>query len=203
MKKTTFFIIAIIIAFELNAQENQHKFDFKVGSGVSTFSTTWTPTLTLGFENEMNYKINSYFSTSVGVNYGRGDSRVDYYNHILIHNDYLLGSLNIFISPFRNNKKNNFRIGAGFSYLNLNVTDSNENTTDNTTDFWPMSVPYTSYSPSYTLEKINSGMYNVIIEDEQLVFSNYLIGGKLYFSADGRHFGQMMIGCLLKLGILL
>src|ERR1035437_8874666 len=114
--KTKALILAILLnlTLQLKAQEEQEKFDFRIGSGVSLLGSG--DMITLNVENEFNFKFSQYFSNSISVNYGRSNSGA--YETA----SFIQGNINLYISPFRNNKRNDFRIGSGLSYYN--VSDS-------------------------------------------------------------------------------
>jgi len=181
MKKIVLYIIILITSINMMAQENSRKFDFKIGAGYGFMGNG---DLTAHcFENELNYKLNNYFSASVGVNIGR--SAVYKFNH----NDYLYGSINMYISPFRNNKINNFKIGAG--YILVNETISYLSAT-----FYY----YDTYMEKFAYTTSTRNGFNIIIEDEYLIHSKYLVGGKLFTTAGFEGAG-IVSGGMIKLGI--
>ena len=94
---------------------------------------------------------------------------------------------NIFFSPFKNNKNNNFKIGTGYSFLNF--TSIYEKSWDSVNGF------------EYSYEKQNTGGFNLILEDEQIIRKKYIIGGKLFL--NGKVSGANMLGGLIKLGVIL
>ncbi len=183
MKKTTFIIIAFIASICLSAHSQTHKLDFKIGSGLGFMGSG--DLTALCFENELNYKLNNYFSTSVSLGLGRS---IEYKTD---HNDYLQGSLNLFISPFRNDMRNNFKIGLGYTLINESVTY--------------LSSSY--YSPNtytndfkYYSDIING--FNMIVENEYKITSRFLVGAKL-FVTGGIDEGGIVSGGMIKLGIVL
>ena len=179
--KNYFIIILFVIATQLNAQDNQKKFDAKFGLGVSLLGTG--DMTTLNFENEINFKISQYFSTSFTLNYGRSNSG------IYETSSFIQGNLNIFISPFKNNKKNDFKIGTGFSMMNISDSYYLE----------PECGVGIEQSTPYHFDKRNSSGFNIIIEDTYSIKEKYLIGLKLftqsYFNED------LNSGILLKFGL--
>jgi len=183
MKKTALIIIALVTVFSLTAQVNTHKLDLKVGSG---FGFMGDGDLTaLCFENELNYKLNNYLSTSVSLGIGR--SLVDANKH----NDYLQGSINLFFSPFKNNRLNNFKIGAGYTRVN------------EATSYWSSSSYYNDiYIKKYEYSTSTINGFNVILEDEYMINSRFLVGGKL-FVTGGILEGGIVSGAMAKFGILL
>jgi hypothetical protein len=183
MKRTIFFIIAITIMSSLIAQEKTSKLDFKIGSGLGFMGSG--DLTALCFENELNYKLNNYLSTSISLGIGRS---VEFIEN---HNDYLQGSLNLFISPFRNDKRNNFKIGLGYTRINETVT-------------------YLSGSHYYQgtlMDKFEySGSsingFNMIVENEYKITSRFLVGGKLFMTGS-IDTGGIVSGGMIKLGIVL
>ncbi len=179
MKKTIISLLTFTLLLNLNAQQTKNKFDFKFGTGIGFMGSG--DMVALGFENDINYKINDYFSTGILLNYGKSDLGVD------IHSDYIMGGLNIFFSPFKNNKNNNFKIGTGYSFLNF--TNIYEKSWDSVNGF------------EYSYRKQNTGGFNLILEDEQIICKKYIIGGKLFL--NGKISGSNMVGGLIKLAVVL
>jgi hypothetical protein len=187
MKRTIFFIIAITVTIisSLNAQENKHKYDFKVGAGLRIMGKT---DLNMCYENELNYKLNDYVSSSVSLGFGRS---VEYLEE---HNAFIQASFNLFVSPFKNYKRNNFKIGLGFTHINDAITyiystgDSPNSPTAN--------------NPKYTYFNYAVTGFNLIVENEYQINSKFLIGGKLF--ASGLIFeGHLFSAAMIKMGIIL
>lgn len=180
MKKYLTFILFIIVT-QLNAQDANKKLDFKFGVGKSLLGTG--DMRTINFENEINYKINNYFSSSFTLNFGYSDYGV------FKTSTYFQGNLNVFISPFKNNKKNDFRIGTGLSIMNV---------------FDSYYIPHDdgvvlNQSSAYYFDKRNSSGLNIIIEDTYSFKGKYLIGLKLY--SQPYFNGDLNTGILLKIGL--
>jgi len=174
-------IILLVIATQLNAQEKQQKFDIRFGVGISLLGTG--DMTTINFENEVNYKFNQYFSTSFSLNYGKSIAG------IYETSSYIQGNLNIFISPFKNSRRNDFRIGTGFSIMN--VSDSYY--------FAQECAVGIEQSSPYHYDKRNSSGFNIIIEDTYSVTDRFLIGLKLFTQPYTN--GDINSGILLKCGL--
>lgn len=190
MKKTVILFIVFVSGLSLMAQVNTHKFDFKIGTGIGLMGSG--DLTALCFENELNYKLNSYITTSVSVGIGRTPK--DIYRH----NDYLLGSLNLFISPFKNTRRNNFRIGGGYTLINE-------------TCVYDQHMYDHMLNGTFTEERYNSELeymtrivsgFSMILENEYMISSKFLIGGKLFITG-GKSEGGVISGGMIKLGILL
>ena len=95
------------------SQSYKNKIDYRVGSGISLVSTG--DVRAFNFENEINFSLNNYLSTSVGIRLGQG--LTDYVNPVV---NYIQGNIIIYCSPFRNNKRVDFRLGLGGSYYFYN-----------------------------------------------------------------------------------
>jgi hypothetical protein len=141
------------------------------------------------FENELNYKISSYFSAAVSIGIGR--SNADGRDGFSSNSDYLQGSINAFISPFRNNRRNDFKIGAGFTLFDESHS-------------YVSSINYNPYFVSYTKDERFLTGFNIIVEDEYRLNSRFSVGGKL-FLVGGIPIdeGAIMYGFMLKFGVAL
>ncbi len=91
------------------------KFDIRFGVGVSILGTG--DYVTLNIENELNYKINRYFTAATSLQFGR-NSKNDSFGYFST-TSFVQGNLNLFISPFTNVNNNDVRIGSGFSVYNI------------------------------------------------------------------------------------
>lgn len=189
MKRLTTIILTILLAISaMFSQTNPYKFDLKLGAGTGSMGTG--DRMAMCFENELTYKISPYISTSFNVGIGRGFvSTTD-------HNDYLLGGLNVFVSPFKNNGRNNFKIGGGFNLIN------------ETNTYAPSSLNIDKFNPK---GMFNSGFeyrtnsvagFSAIIENEYMITPRFLIGIKGFFTGSIQD-GGIISGGMLKFGVLL
>ncbi len=180
MRKIGLLFIGILIAFSVSSQDSISKLDYKLGVCTAFMGIGDAPVM--GFENEINYKINNYISTSLNIGIGRS------INNNINNNDYLQAGLNIFISPFRNNNKNNFKIGLGYTIINETRVYSSSSTND--------------INSQYNFLSRTSNAFTIIIEDEYMISQKFLIGAKL-FSTNGIQEGGIISGAMLKFGILI
>ena len=175
-------MLAVCLGFVggLSAQERNSKLDVKFGTGFGFMGSG--DMLTLSFENELNFKINNYLTAAASLGYGKGEVGVH------DHTAYTMGSVNVFVSPFRNNKRNNFRIGGGASLFNhTNVYTKSWNETDGSV---------------YEFYRHKTTGFNVIIEDEQRIGSHLLLGAKVFMTA-GVAQGGIVSGAMIKAGVFL
>jgi len=180
MKKYIFIVILLLGTLQLFSQEKPKKFDFRFGTGFSLLGTG--DMQTINFENEFNFKFSRYFTTSASLVYGRSNSGV--YESA----SFIQGNLNIFISPFRNNRKNDFRFGGGIS--GYNVSDSFTSEIYNNGTY---------YGQTTVSEKRNAFGFNIILEDSYIFPNNFLIGLKLFTQPYTN--GDINSGVLLKIGV--
>jgi hypothetical protein len=112
--KKIIFILLVSLSLTVFSQESTSKFDFRLGVG-STFLGSGDM-LTIAYENELNYHINNYLTASPSIGFAKSNYGV---NEIA---NYMQGNVNLFYSPFKNNKTNDFRIGLGASFLNYSYS---------------------------------------------------------------------------------
>lgn len=140
--------------------------------------------ITTTFENELNYKFNQYFSTALSVNYGRSNDGV------FVTASYTQGNLNLFISPFKNTRTNDFRIGTGVSFYNVS-------------DAYLQSAQYgvngELVNADYVFDVRSSFGYNIILENTYTIRNKFLIGLKLF--TQPYFIGDINSGILIKAGL--
>lgn len=181
MKKTILVaLMLLLLVLKTSAQDYTSKFNYSLGAGLG-FMGNGDLTAT-SFENDLTYKLNKYLSTNISFGIGRS------LNNTNSNNDYLAGSVNLYISPFRNDKRNNFKIGGGYSYINTSSTY----------------IGAVYYIPSYEVKYIYDdnfyNAFNIIIEDEYWINSKLLVGLKLYTTGN-MSFGAIISGGLIKFGV--
>ena len=182
MKKLLLTII-LISSFQLSAQFSTKKFDVRFGAGSTLLGSG--DMITLSFENELNYRINQYFTGALSLVYGRSNKGV------WETASYVQGNLNIYVSPFRNNRRNDFRIGTGLSIYDV-------------TDAYEQSTTYDNgiiVDVDHIIENRNSFGYSIIIEDSYRINEKFLIGLKLFTQPYTN--GDINSGGFLKFGIIL
>lgn len=172
---------AILFSMNANAQRVQPRFDFRFGVGTSFLSTGDMGTTML--ENELNYFINNVLATSISIGYGRSEEGV------FETASFFQGNFNIYLSPFKNNKRNDFRIGTGLSYINVS-------------DAYLVSVDYSNgvvVDEDYKFDKVNSIGMSIILENTYSIREKFLVGLKLFTQPYEN--GDINSGVLLKLGL--
>jgi hypothetical protein len=174
-------ILLLLINTKLFAQEAQSKFSIRFGVGKSLLGSG--DILTTTFENELNYNLNEYFTTALSLNYGRSSS--DEYDIAV----FTQGNLNIYLSPFRNTRRNDFRIGAGLTYYKIRDGVIMRTMTDRWGNvLWS----------DYRVETRRSFGYNIILENTYAIRPRFLLGLKLFTQPYDN--GDINTGILLKVG---
>ena len=186
MMKKLYIALLILISTSILAQnpsvKNDKKFDFRFGSGWSLLGTGDYNCIT--FENELNYRLSRYFTTSASIGLGHSFAEASSSGF----SAYFEGNLNIFISPFRNNRINDFRIGGGLSVYNVY-------------DNYLQSVHYVDgihYKDYYTRKETALG-WTLIFEDTFAVNDKLLIGAKAFIQPFFN--GDINSGFTAKVGI--
>ena len=168
------------------AQAPTSKFDLRLGAGISQLSNG--DMITAIFENELNYRINSSLSASAAIGYGRSN------NGVYEQASYFQSSLNIYWSLFRNNPKNDFRIGTGALYINV-------------TDVALSAVEFENgiiVDEDFRFRNDHNFGFNLILENTYTIQDKYLIGLKGFmqpFANGDFSNGGMNSGVLLKFGV--
>lgn len=182
MRTKTFLLITLIVlSLHVIGQEKKDNLDFRLGAGYSLLGTG--DMITFNYETEINYKLNQFFTSSLSINLGRSNYGV------FETASFTQGNLNFYLSPFKNNKRLDFRIGTGLTFYGIS-------------DAYEQYVEYINgqlVDVDYTFEKRNSFGYNIVIENSYLLTDRFLIGIKLftqpYFNGD------INSGLLLKFGL--
>ncbi|GAA4845100.1 hypothetical protein [Algivirga pacifica] len=177
----TFFIgLLFICSTTVYAQEKPSRLDFRFGVGTSLQGSG--DMITLSFDNELNYRLNNYFATSLSISHGKSESGV------FKMGSFIQGNLNAFVSPFRNNRRNDFRLGIGLGVQNYVYS-------------YIQSEEYINgqliQSPVYR-DKNGLGR-NIIIENTFALTQRLLLGLKLYNQFYNS--GDVNTGIMLKAGV--
>ena len=183
--KKLFTITLLLVSVTLFSQTKQNnifsKFDFRTGTGISFLGSG--DYMCFNLENELNYKINNYFSTSVSLDMGKNFTG-SYSSAMFIE-----GSLNLFISPFKNNGLNDFRVGSGISVFNISDTYLSSS-------YYFLGQYYNDYE--FRNETTFGGAL-FIIEDSFRLNNKFSLGIKAFMKAFFN--GDMHHGAVLKFGI--
>lgn len=178
MKKVTIILSFMLLGTMLSAQEQPSRLEFKAGAGVGFMGSG--DVLTFSFENELDYKLNAYFTASAVVGIGRSfETKHD-------KNDYLHGGLTLYVSPFRNDGKNNFRIGFGYIFINETC----------------LYQAYANRPIVYDYFTTNEHATNLVLDYRRQFNSKMSVGGKLY-TIGGLEAGGILTGAMLVFGIAL
>ncbi len=178
--KTILLITAIFFSLTAKGQEKVGKLDFRVGWGVSLLGTG--DMVTVVYENELNYKINNYLTSSLSINLGRSNYG------IFETTSFTQGNLNIYLSPFKNRKRTDFRVGTGLTEYSVSDAYIYQQT------FRNGKLIYTEYQ----IETRSTYGLNFVIERSSLITDKLLVGVKLYTQPYFN--GDINTGILVKMG---
>lgn len=107
-----YLLLVLSSIFVMNAQTGDRDIDLRFGLGTSNFKNG--NNLLLLSEYELNAKLTDYFTIAPSIILNH-DSDSDFELP-----DFFQANLNAFVSPFRNNRRNDFRMGSGLSFYRLN-----------------------------------------------------------------------------------
>ncbi|MFM1913711.1 MAG: hypothetical protein RIR51_1554 [Bacteroidota bacterium] len=182
MKKHALLIALLLISFLSFSQEKESRFDFRIGIGPSLWGSG-DHTL-LNYENELNYKLNSYFTVATEFNFGGLPGIKERKNFA----SYILVNPLIFYSPFKNNEFWDFRIGLGVGFISISQSQ-----VSGSEYFNNMLIKET-----YRNEKLGAASLNLAIENNFQISENYLLGIKLFTQPYSS--GDINSGIMLKFG---
>ncbi|SFF48812.1 hypothetical protein SAMN04488541_10417 [Thermoflexibacter ruber] len=165
--KNIIYLCLLFLSTIAYAQEKPSTLDLKIGLGFGLINI---PAYKL--ENELTKKWNRFFSSSISIGFAVGNG--DNYMKSL---DVIEGAINGFISPFGNQKKNNFKIGLGLAFIRSN----------NTRVVYKTEPPFVQVPEEwYALYEERRRNLNIIIDYERCIGKKYLIGARItsqpYFS---------------------
>jgi hypothetical protein len=114
MKKHFIIIIFFCLGSSVFAQEKPATVDIRFGVGMVRMQDIRL----YRFENELTKKWNRFLSSSLSLNFAVGGGET------IKSLTALNGDINVFVSPFGNQKKHNFKLGTGISYMYIQETES-------------------------------------------------------------------------------
>ncbi|HAA10628.1 MAG TPA: hypothetical protein DCE41_02600 [Cytophagales bacterium] len=166
------------------AQEEEptpSKLDIRAGSGVAFMGSG--DMLALQFENELNYRLNPYFTVAASAGFGKSDVIGDQTA------SFLQGNTNVFVSPFRNDGYMDLRVGGGLSLYNVSHARV-------------QAISYENgeiVDVDHRLDQRSSLGFNIILEYSLAVGEKYLIGAKAF--TQPYLSGDINSGLVFKAGI--
>lgn len=134
-------------------------------------------------ENALEYRLNRYFTPSVSLAFAKSDLGVH------LTTSMIQSNANMFFSPFRNNRNNDFRIGIGVSGMRVS-------------NFFEKAAFYENgqYAYSeYEFRQENTYGFNLILEDNFQLSPHILLGFRLAYQLYES--GDQIIGGGINLGI--
>lgn len=158
--------VCLIFASVSFAQTKKSNVDLRFGVGTSLLGTGDMQTLM--FENEVNVKLNRFIALGGGIAYAKSD------NGVFETASFTQLNTNVYFSPFKNEKRNDFRVGTGLSWYA--VSDAH--------------LQFLYYTPNsdvvreeYEFDNRNSFGFNVLLENTYTLSDRYLIGLKAFTPA--------------------
>ena len=175
-------VFALILGDSYGQQDlNASKFILKLSGGAGIAGTGDMQMVLL--ENSLDFKINNYFTPSISVMYGKSDKGV------FLTSSMIQGNVNLFFSPFKNNKVNNFKIGTGISFMNIS------NFYETARFFEAGAYLYSEYA----FDKYNTTGLNIILEDDYQLTNRFMIGLKVFTRMYQN--GDLIIGTTVNFGV--
>jgi len=167
---------------ETSKQQATDRLDFRIGAGASLLGSG--DFLVFNYENELNFKYNKYFTSSLSLNLGQSAVSSAFEKA-----SFVQGNLNVFVSPFKNTGRFDFRVGTGITFYSLSETLPSRLVNEN--GVW--------VRRDNLVDRRSSLGYNLIIEGNHMVSDRISIGWKLF--AQPYRNGDINSGVLVKLGL--
>ncbi len=178
--KIVILFLLLAFTFSMQGQKTDSRIDFRIGIGPSLLGTG--DIITLDYENELNVKIDQYFTLSTSLNFGNSLSGIAF------NASFIQGNFNVFLSPLKNNKRFDFRLGAGVNYYSiLDILQSRT--------IYENGVPV---SRTYNIDKRDVFGYNIIIEGSYMLTDKILAGLKIFTQPYTN--GDINSGIMFKIG---
>ncbi len=156
------------------------QFDFRAGVGRTILGTgdMWTNVV----DGELNFTVNNYLAVGTSLAVGRSNTGV------FINSSFTQGNINMFISPFGNDRISDFRVGGGFTVYDVSDTKVTQYGMIDGIEFVDIGF-----------ERRNAVGYSIIIENTIKMYERYLLGVKLFTQPYQN--GDINSGIMLKLGV--
>jgi hypothetical protein len=181
-------IILLLLSSSLFAQEKTSTLDFKLGVGRASLGNGDYGMFRL--ENELTKKFGKWLSSSISINVGIGcDNTV-----FLRQTNALSADWSLFISPFGNYRKNNFKVGTGLTGIYANITASQGRRT-----IYNRELDTYEQKEDFISETRRQTGFSIIIENELSIGKSYLLGLKVF--AQPYTNGDILTGANIKFGI--
>lgn len=182
-KKTLLIFFVLLSTLSVKAQIEGKRIDIRFGLGASIFGTG--NVIVDMYEAELNRKFSNYFTLAVTGAFGKvGEGEFN-------TSAFTQSNVNAFISPFRNNRRNDFRIGIGFSSLDISSTHLEWASYENGI----LKDYKTTTSKCYTFGG------NIILENTYSVTERFMLGIKVFTQPYLN--GDINTGIILKAGVTL
>ena len=188
MKNLILIMLVLWGNFAFAQEKKQSTIDFKLGIGYAQFGTgDYGMTR---FEAEITKKWNKWLSTSAAINTGIGYNNPPFFYQV----NALHGDLNVFISPFGNQRRNNFKLGTGFTAVYANVTaQTGKRNVYNEETRTITEVEY------FNTETRRTTGFSMILENELSVTERFLLGAKVLVQPYSN--GDILAGFTFNIGM--
>lgn len=180
MNKKAILLLFLIVTFVgANAQTENKKNDIRFGAGTTFVGkNSKVPT----FEVEANRKITPYFAVGASLAFGR---RVE---DKYAQTSFEKVNLGVYFSPFKNNRKNDFRIGAGINYFDIG-------------GFYATGMLFDPKQTEYHSYKNSSFGFNFSLENTYTLNERLFIGAKVFAEPYLKETVNTNYGAMLRLGV--
>lgn len=178
-KKTILLFLLSLVFFGTNAQTKDKRVDIRLGAGMTYIDKNSSIST---FEVETNRKLSSYFAVGASLAFGR--DAADKFNMT----SFEKVQLNLFVSPFKNNRRNDFRIGAGIGYFDI-------------AGYQATGMQFDAEATKHHSYKNSSFGFNFSVENSYMLTNRFFIGIKAFAEPYLKETINTNYGAILKLGV--
>ncbi len=180
MNKKVILLFFVLVSFiGADAQTDNKKLDIRFGFGTTWINEKFRMSTV---EMELNRKFTPYLAVGTSLAYGR--EAPDAY----AQTSFDKGNLSLYVSPFRNDKRNDFRIGAGISYFDI-------------AGFYATGMLFNPEETEYYSYKNSSFGFIFSLENSYMLTDRFFVGIKAFAEPFLKETVKTNYGAMLKLGV--
>ena len=183
MKRLLFVILLISGMLAAYGQQDTSRLRWDFSAGTAFLGSG--DMLALHLENALSYKLSDYWQGEFTLGYGKSDYGV------YVTTSYVQGNLNILFAPWKLAGKHRFKIGTGFSFMNVSDTfQASDRLSNGVVD-----------KDNYSFHVRNSYGANIILEYVYHINERFSTGIRLFQQPYGNF--DLNTGAALKVGVAL
>lgn len=184
-----FITLIILINFtlipNLFSQDNYYKSKYELGFGLSLLGTGDITSVSI--MNEIDHRVGKMLELSMAIGFGKGIPRYNFLPVFALSTFHI--NANAYFIPFQIKNIYKLKLGGGYSLFNLNEVGTQSGHIDENNVY---------IVDKYSINNYTTNGYNVLIENELLIYKNISAAFLLFFQRYQNH--DTNAGGMLKIG---